>query len=82
MTEIYTLLFCQGYDVASTALTSLAHPRLAPDDIRKRIEDACRQGEATFHSTGITPGFVFEVLSGLVSSITGQIRRINVTEVV
>jgi hypothetical protein len=72
----FCTLLTRGYDVASTALASLASTA-GPADVRQRIEDACHQGQATFHSIGINPGFMFEMLPGLISSIAGQIKQIN-----
>ncbi|MGI9556963.1 MAG: NAD(P)H-dependent amine dehydrogenase family protein [Solirubrobacterales bacterium] len=71
-----------GKNVVSTAVSTHIYPIVLTDDTRDRLEAACREGDVSFHSTGINPGFGFDVLPITLSSIAGRIDRIHVTELV
>ena len=57
-------------------------PTVRTDDPRDRLEAACHEGGVSFHSTGINPGFGFDILPVTLSSIAGRIDKIHVTELV
>jgi 2,4-diaminopentanoate dehydrogenase len=75
-------LLASGKNVVSTAVSRHIHPEaLAPED-REKLELACKKGGTTFHSTGINPGFSFDILPISISALANRIDRINVTELV
>jgi 4-hydroxy-tetrahydrodipicolinate reductase len=71
-----------GKNVVSTAVSNHMHPGVLGADVRGRLEAACRTGGVSFHSTGINPGFSFDVLPIALSAIACRIERIHVTELV
>lgn len=71
-----------GKNVVSTAVSRHIHPNAMSPEDRRRLEEACRKGQASFHSTGINPGFSFDVLPICLSAIANRIDRIHVVEVV
>ncbi len=75
-------LLASGKNVVSTAVSTHIHPVVLPDAVRQRLDDACRKGGTSFHSTGINPGFSFDVLPIAMSAIAGRIDRIHITELV
>jgi hypothetical protein len=75
-------LLASGKNVVSTAVSTHIHPAVLADGTRERLEAACREGGVSFHSTGINPGFGFDVLPITLSSIAGRVDRIHVTELV
>jgi hypothetical protein len=75
-------LLSSGKNVVSTAVSTHIYPTVLGDDTRDRLEAACREGGVSFHSTGINPGFGFDVLPITLSSIAGRVDRIHVTELV
>lgn len=75
-------LLASGKNVASTAVSTHIHPAVLSDGTRDRLQAACDEGGTSFHSTGINPGFSFDVLPITLSAIAGRIDRIQVTELV
>ena len=75
-------LLASGKNVVSTAVSTHIHPTVLTDDTRDRLEAACHEGGVSFHSTGINPGFGFDILPVTLSSIAGRIDKIHVTELV
>src|SRR5258706_3783043 len=51
-----------GKNVVSTAVTGLIYPKSFGPAVCDRIEKACRVGNASFHGTGIEPGWASEGL--------------------
>lgn len=48
--------------------------------IRDRVEDACRKGNASIHSSGSSPGFITEALPLVLSSIQQRVDSIVIDE--
>jgi len=46
-----------------------------------RLEDACRKGGATYHSTGLNPGWMGDVLPLTMSALSRDIERVVVREI-
>jgi hypothetical protein len=74
-------LLASGKNVISTALTSLIYPRAAGLEVVARLEAACREGNVSFHGTGIQPGWAAEVLPLTVSCLSRRIESILVQEI-
>src|SRR4029453_8365538 len=49
-------------------------------EIRSRVEDACRKGNSSIHSTGSSPGFITEALPLVLSSIQQRVDSIVIDE--
>jgi hypothetical protein len=67
-------ILASGKNVVSTALTGLIYPKSLGTAVAERIEAACRRGNASFHGTGIEPGWASEVLP---LAMSGLFRRID-----
>ena len=70
-----------GKNVVSTAVTGLIYPKSLGPAVADRIEKACRVGNASFHGTGIEPGWAAEVLPLTMSGLFRRIESICVQEV-
>ena len=57
------------------------HPKVHGAALVERIEQACRRGNATFHSTGLNPGWMGDVLPLTMSALSRDIERIVVREI-
>jgi len=71
--DICTLL-ASGKNVISTAVTALIYPASMGPTVVDRLAQACAQGGASFHATGIEPGWASEVLP---LTMSGLFRRID-----
>ena len=73
-------LLASGKNVVSTAVTGLIYPKSLGEAVADRIEKACRAGHASFHGTGIEPGWASEVLPLTMSGLFRRIESIQVQE--
>lgn len=73
-------LLSAGKNVISTALTALIYPASLGPDVVRQLEDACARGGASFHGTGIEPGWASEVLPLTMSTLFRSIDRLCVQE--
>jgi hypothetical protein len=73
-------LLASGKNVISTAVTSFIYPPAAGPDIVTRLETACSRGGASFHATGIEPGWASEVLPLTMSALFRHVDSIRVQE--
>jgi 4-hydroxy-tetrahydrodipicolinate reductase len=48
--------------------------------VRARVEDACRRGNSSIHSTGISPGFATEALPLVLTSIQRSLKSLSINE--
>jgi hypothetical protein len=77
--EICSLLR-SGKNVCSTAVMSLVHPKTMDPKHKAAIEAACQAGSATFHATGINPGFFADVMTLTVAGLSSRIEHIHAIE--
>ena len=56
------------------------HPGSMDAPIRQRIDDACRRGNTSIHSTGSSPGFISEAVPLVLTSIQRQIEEVVIAE--
>lgn len=78
MDEICRIL-ASGKSMVGTTITRLSYPDMVPE-LKERIEAACAEGGATFHWTGINPGFVLDLVPAMTATGLSAIERIEVTE--
>ena len=57
------------------------HPKAHGSELVERIEQACRRGNSTFHSTGLNPGWMGDLLPLTMSALARDIERIVVREI-
>ncbi|MDB5986347.1 MAG: hypothetical protein JWR16_1400 [Nevskia sp.] len=67
-----------GKSVVTTA--GLMWPAWADETSMRRLEEACRQGKASFYATGINPGWADEILPLTMSVMCREIRQIHIRE--
>jgi hypothetical protein len=70
-----------GINVVSTAIIPLIHPPSADQEIVRRLEAACREGDTTCFTSGLDPGFMHDVLPLALSGVSRRIDTIRVSEV-
>ncbi|MEM1436646.1 MAG: dihydrodipicolinate reductase, partial [Pseudomonadota bacterium] len=57
------------------------YPKVYGPELMTRLEEACRQGGTTFHSTGLNPGWMGDVLPLTMSSLSSRIDQVYVREI-
>jgi hypothetical protein len=70
-----------GCSVVTTALYPFYDPTHAPEDLRRRMDDACRAGGAALFVSGIDPGWINDVLPLLASGLCQEIDEIRAFEI-
>jgi 4-hydroxy-tetrahydrodipicolinate reductase len=76
-------LLKSGKNVCSTAVSTHIYPSIigsAP--LMDRLQEACAKGGVSFHSTGVNPGFMMDILPISLSRISRRIDTIYMTELV
>jgi hypothetical protein len=71
-------LLASGKNVATTVF--LFYPPRLPDADRERLAAACREGDSTFHASGINPGNLSGVLPLALSGMSRTIDKITLQE--
>jgi hypothetical protein len=69
-----------GIDVVTAGMYGLLHPPSAPADLRAAFEDACMEGDCSFLSSGIDPGFAIDLLPVVLSGCCQEIHEIRIIE--
>jgi 2,4-diaminopentanoate dehydrogenase len=72
-------LLASGANVVATC-GDFYHPGSMDATIRARVEDACRRGGTSIHSTGISPGFISEAMPIVLTSIQRRLDRLRIDE--
>jgi hypothetical protein len=72
-------LLTAGIDVVTTR-GEFHHPASMAASDRERVEDACRRGESSIHSTGSSPGFISEAVPLVLSSIQRRLDHLQIDE--
>lgn len=70
-----------GCNVVSTSIYPLYDPTSAPEDLRRRMQDACRTGGSSCFVSGIDPGFINDVVPLLLSGLCQEIEEIRAVEI-
>lgn len=78
LTNICRLL-ASGKNVITTV--GYMYPKVHGPKVTDRLEAACRDGNSTFHSTGLNPGWMGDVLPLTMSSLSKRIEQIYVQEI-
>ena len=69
-----------GKNVVTPSYPALFHPASLPDDARRRLEGACREGNSSLFATGIAPGFTSDILAVQAASMTELPTKVSVQE--
>jgi hypothetical protein len=70
-----------GKDVVSVSLVQLIWPAFWGDEVRARLEAACREGGSTFTGVGLAPGFVTDGLLLSLSSMSERITQMRCSQI-
>jgi 4-hydroxy-tetrahydrodipicolinate reductase len=72
-------LLASGANVVTTR-GDFHRPASMDDALRTRIEDACRVGNSSIHSTGSSPGFITEAVPLVLTSIQRRLDHLAIEE--
>jgi hypothetical protein len=77
------LLAClrAGASVVSTSFYALLYPPTTPPELRKQVQDACREGGSSLFVSGIDPGWALDILPLLLSGVVSDIREVRCQEI-
>jgi hypothetical protein len=75
-------ILASGKNVVSTAISRHIHRGAMSADTRERLEAACAQGQSSFFSSGINPGFSAEALPIAITGVADRIDHIHCVELV
>lgn len=56
------------------------HPPSMDPTLRRRVEDACKAGGTSIHSTGSSPGFISEAVPLVMTSIQRRLDKLTIDE--
>jgi len=77
--DIICRLLASGKNVIT--VVGYMYPKVHGPALVRRLEEACRAGGSTFHSTGLNPGWMGDILPLSMSSLSARVDRIHVTEI-
>jgi len=77
--ETICRLLASGKNVITTV--GYMYPSVHGPELVTRLEDACRKGGSTFHSTGLNPGWLGDLLPLTMSALASEIDQILVREI-
>ena len=69
-----------GKNVVDTSMGMFQNPDRVPLELKEQIERACQQGQSTFFSGGIDPGFANDLFPMTLLGLCGQVESVRTTE--
>jgi hypothetical protein len=74
---------CRLLAAGKNVITAVGYlyPKYHGAKLVARLEAACREGRSTFHSTGLNPGFMGDLLPLLLSALARRVERVELREV-
>lgn len=72
-------MLASGTNVVTT-VGGFHHPQSMDPDLRARVEAACRQGGASLHCTGSSPGFISEAVPIVLTSLQRRLYSLRIAE--
>jgi hypothetical protein len=72
-------LLASGINIVTTR-AEFHNPAMMDPAIRAPVEEACRHGGATIHSTGSSPGFITEAVPIVLASLSRRFDRMTIDE--
>jgi hypothetical protein len=74
---------CQLLSAGKNVITVVGYmyPKVYGDALVARLEEACTRGTATFHSTGLNPGWMGDLIPLTMSALARSIDLIHVLEI-
>ena len=77
--DIICRLLAWGRDVIT--VVGYMYPKVYGQALMRKLEEACRAGGSTFHSTGLNPGWLGDLLPLSMTSLSKRVDKIHVTEI-
>lgn len=77
--ENFCRILSSGKDVITTV--GYMYPKVYGPELVGKLEEACAKGNSTFHSTGLNPGWLGDVLPLTMSALSASIDQIYVREI-
>ncbi len=75
----FVALLASGKSVITTV--GYMYPKVYGPELVTRLEDACQEGRSTFHSTGLNPGWLGDVIPLTMTALSSRIDQIVVREI-
>ena len=72
-------LLASGKNVITTV--GYMYPKVYGPELVGKLESACREGNSSFHSTGLNPGWLGDVLPLTMSALSSRIDQVYVKEI-
>ena len=75
--------FCELLAAGKNVITVVGYlyPKVHGPQVVQRLEDACRAGGSSFHSSGLNPGWLGDLLPLTLSGLCEQVDHIHVLEI-
>jgi hypothetical protein len=75
--------FCELLAAGKNVITVVGYmyPKVYGDALVKRLEDACKQGNSSFHSSGLNPGWLGDLVPLTMSALCERIDHAHVLEI-
>lgn len=75
--------FCELLAAGKNVITVVGYmyPKVYGEVVVNRLEAACREGNSSFHSTGLNPGWMGDLLPLTMSSLCERVDHVHVLEV-
>ncbi|MBI1181228.1 MAG: dihydrodipicolinate reductase [Alphaproteobacteria bacterium] len=77
--DTFCRLLASGKNVITTV--GYMYPQVYGGKFTKQLEEACRLGGSTFHSTGLNPGWMGDLLPVTMTALSRRVDRIHVREI-
>jgi 4-hydroxy-tetrahydrodipicolinate reductase len=77
--DTFCALLASGKNVITTV--GYMYPKVYGPKLNKRLEEACRRGGSTFHSTGLNPGWLGDLLPLTMTALSKRVDKIHVREI-
>ena len=72
-------LLASGKNVVTTV--GYMYPKAHGEELVSRIESACHEGNSSYHSTGVNPGWLGDMLPLMMSGMSQQVDLIHIQEI-
>lgn len=75
--------FCELLAAGKNVITIVGYmyPKVHGESVVNRLEEACRAGNSSFHSTGLNPGWMGDLIPLTISSLCEKVDHVLVLEV-
>ena len=75
-------ILASSKNVVSSSVVPLVHPTSFFPEVRDKLAEACRTGNASFFTTGIDPGFANDLLPLTLSGLCERWEEIRILEII